>query len=1235
MAIPEKANFSMSRMKKVFLWIIGILGFLSFLLVVFLLLLPLLINLDSVKHKIFAHISKEIGGEAQFHKVAIALFPRPQILIQEAKIGIPGKITIAMEGLTIVPQLIPLLRGKVRIAFIQAKAPILTMELPAQEPKKEGPLGLSSQKIADSLGPLLRLMESKAPRLTLLVEKGQLSLTKGHQRVFWFRDIQGRAHFPPDQLQADLTCKSNLWEQMSIAAQLKSKDLNGTVNLQVTDIYPQALLNYLVPASFAVAEGSRGNLKISLEVDRGKAFRGKIQSSSPSLTFQRGKKKWSVKGITLNGAFQMEEDKATISLTELFLQNPRARLSGELNVDLAVPRYRLNLVGREMDVSPVREIAMGLAGETEPVRTIFDILREGKIPYISFETLGRSPADLGQLKNISIHGNLVGGRIFLSELLTGLQGIHFDLTQARGNVRLSRGILEGETLTAQWEKARVSQGSLRLGLGGGDAPFHLEALADVDLTPFPPFLKKLIRNQTFAEEIDRFQEWQGKGRARLTLGESLKSIQPRVEVEELRLLTRYERIPYPLKVESVQGGYDGRKIEVKNLTGAVGQSSFSDISAQINLGENPEILAAEGKSSIVLEEIYAWLKSIEKLKAPLQEIRSLKGTVTLSSINLKGPLSQPGKWDYRLAGEIENLAMEASIMPGPLAVTAAKFEVNPEKILLQDSQVNLLDASLTVSAAWNGWQQGLSMAEGTFQGNLGTKLIEWASTRLQLPANLRIRAPLSISRARLGWGLKDGISFTGNWQWPGGPDASIDLLYTPEVLTVNRLLITDDDSQADIGLKLQPGELRLDFNGKLQKATVDRILVKNEFLAGSLHGDFRSHFFIDAPTRSTAQGKLAGADLDLAPVARLPLVLKSFALEADKNIIRVQSAAFSWEDRRVTLAGSVDFSAEAFLVDMDAAIDGLPWEKAKKVLKPEVQKTEAAQAGKRKFPPLRGRIGFKTQSFEYEKFTWRPLYLEATFLPEGVNVMVTEAQVCGISTPGTVRAASEGMGLNFHPLAKNQDFSSTMECLLGKPFPMSGNLNFDAQIRGQGQPQDLVQSLHGPFQLELKDGRVYRESVVPKILTFLNLTDLLEHDRWDRTKGEMGYKAIQARGDLQSGILSIKELFMEAPAMQLVSQGEIDWVNQKIDFMVAVAPLKTVDWVVQRIPIVDYILKGTLISIPVRVHGDLNDPKIIPLDPSLLGSEFVGIMKRTLKLPFKLVQPFVKDLKKPSQNPIQ
>ena len=150
-------------------------------------------------------------------------------------------------------------------------------------------------------------------------------------------------------------------------------------------------------------------------------------------------------------------------------------------------------------------------------------------------------------------------------------------------------------------------------------------------------------------------------------------------------------------------------------------------------------------------------------------LATLKGTVALSSINFKGPLTQPKKWDYHIGGKIEKLAMEASIVPGPLSVTAAKFEVNPGKIRLQNSQVNLLDASLEVSAAWNGWQQGLRNLEGFFHGNLGTKVIEWASTRFQLPTNLRIQGPLSISQARLGWNPIKGFSFVGNCQWPKGP----------------------------------------------------------------------------------------------------------------------------------------------------------------------------------------------------------------------------------------------------------------------------------------------------------------------------------------------------------------------------------------------------------------------------------------------------------------------------------
>ena len=241
----------------------------------------------------------------------------------------------------------------------------------------------------------------------------------------------------------------------------------------------------------------------------------------------------------------------------------------------------------------------------------------------------------------------------------------------------------------------------------------------------------------------------------------------------------------------------------------MGKSIFSEISAQINLGESPYIAIPSGKSSLAIEEIYAWLTSTERFKVPLQDIKSLNGVMALSSMNLKGPLLQPEKWDYRIEGKIEKLTMEASVMPGPLAITAAKFEANPEKFFCKDSQVNLLDAALEVSAAGNGWQQGFRNFEGTFQGDLGIKVMEWASTRFPLPAG--ITAPGSFFHfpgpPRAGTGKK---AFPSTGIANGRRDrAHPSTFFIPlKHSSVNRLLIADDHSRADIRVKIQQRELR-------------------------------------------------------------------------------------------------------------------------------------------------------------------------------------------------------------------------------------------------------------------------------------------------------------------------------------------------------------------------------------------------------------------------------------------
>jgi hypothetical protein len=93
--------------------------------------------------------------------------------------------------------------------------------------------------------------------------------------------------------------------------------------------------------------------------------------------------------------------------------------------------------------------------------------------------------------------------------------------------------------------------------------------------------------------------------------------------------------------------------------------------------------------------------------------------------------------------------------------------------------------------------------------------------------------------------------------------------------------------------------------------------------------------------------------------------------------------------------------------------------------------------------------------------------------------------------------------------------------------------------------------------------------------------------------------------------------------MQLAGQGEINLTNNKINLTILVAPFKTVDYLISNIPVVGYILKGTLISIPLKVTGDISDPSIFVLPPSAVGEGVLGMLKRTLTLPVKIIEPII------------
>jgi uncharacterized protein YhdP len=153
-----------------------------------------------------------------------------------------------------------------------------------------------------------------------------------------------------------------------------------------------------------------------------------------------------------------------------------------------------------------------------------------------------------------------------------------------------------------------------------------------------------------------------------------------------------------------------------------------------------------------------------------------------------------------------------------------------------------------------------------------------------------------------------------------------------------------------------------------------------------------------------------------------------------------------------------------------------------------------------------------------------------------------------------------------------------------------------------------------------------------RILEFINLSEIYRGKLPDLRKEGLDYNLIKIRGSLKKGKLMIEEATLDGSTLELAARGEIDLINQELSLTVLVAPLKTVDRIIKLIPMVNTIFAGTLITIPLRVHGSLNDPKVTALSPSAIGDELLAMMKRTLGLPFKVIEPFIPRKKEESSE---
>ncbi len=701
----------------------------------------------------------------------------------------------------------------------------------------------------------------------------------------------------------------------------------------------------------------------------------------------------------------------------------------------------------------------------------------------------------------------------------------------------------------------------------------------------------------------------------------------RVSGEAANVMANPSRLPAPL---SVSGRFtiEDNDVSVSDMSARLGRSSLVQVSARLAGGRKiPSLIVFKGAATLDLAEIFQWRKRYAFLNTAFRDIRDLSGTFRLSSMRLGGPLYEPVKWQIALAGVIDHVLVHSSELPGPLAAARGNFSLARNSLAFSDVQISLLDSAVTASGSLSDIGRDVHSLDIVVNGSLGRESLLWSAATYSIPSWLMVNSPLSLAQVHLTWQKPADLSLTGTVTVAGGPVLALDYSQNARERSVRRLAIKDQGTNADITIKFRKQSLDFSFSGTLAQATLNRIFANQVFGSGKVAGTLQATVRKDRLLDSTAEGMIDGDDIIIPWGLSVPVRIERVSLVAERNIVTITSAKVTWGKGRFSLHGSVTTSEDGFLLDMDIDADRIDVANIQQALgrskREETLRTEDNETAPSAGPVIRGILRVKSAALFIGRWDISPVQAEVTLGPGSVNMSFSEAKACDIALPGSLSITRDAIAFDFQPVAKDQQLESVIACLAGQNMHMTGTFELNSALRAQGKSGAIMSSLEGKVNFRSRDGKIYRYPVLAKIFSVLSVIEVLRGKIPELGGKGFPYHVMTIIGDIRDGKLKLDHAYIAGSSVDIIAEGNVDFARKKMDLVVLVAPFSTINWIIRHIPLVGKIMGGTLISIPVKVEGDLTNPDVTFLAPSAVGTRILDILENILELPVEIISPIL------------
>jgi len=1182
---------------------------------------PLWINQDRVKHEVIQIVGNATGGKVQFDRIDLHFLPLPGAELSGVRFSLPGTLEVEAQSAAVNIRLLPLLLGNVYPHGVRIIAPRVRVQLDEPKPSPPTPPQPFSLKDAEtSVRSVLEQIEAAVPGLAAEIDEGQVELRIGQRPPLLVERLDVHADVTASSIAAKVSFRSNVFEQFDAELRATSKDLSGEGKVEVADVRVPALGPILgIPEGWPVQEASV-NAKLSWRMHGLTDAQADATVTAAKVALQFGKGHLEFLAPAIELAAQTKGANAELTLRRLAVESPRLAVRATLS-KTEPGGYVLESETNGVELSDLQAVANGLAPVVPWLQPLPVILASGTVTTAKFRTQAASLADLFDLQAMHISGAVDNADLSIPAF--------YNLKPHRVSAvaSLEQGILHVQNAQAKLTKSNARDGSLVVDLNADVPPLHADFTVAADLSEAFALIKLILSDAQSQQQLNQVSQLQGSALARIILGGDTNNVTVRVEASGIQASARYAPVPFPIRITRGALTFTGDAFSVQGLDGSIGLSSFTGVSARLDLNAPTLLSAQQGSVSLALEELFHWAVAQPQLAKQLEGVKTVSGSLAVSVSALEMPLSFPDRLRFHAAATPEKIVIDAPRYGPPARFDGGVIDVSEQSVSANGVDASVLDAQLKLSGRTDGYRQGIGSVKVGASGTVGLEALKWVYARAGITEELRLRGALLVSRASADWSTSSGVATQGSVNVAGGPVIGFSVHTTAKGMEVETLTVRDEASDATLRARLDGTRFRAGFKGRIAGSSIKHLFVDPPLSVGQLQGDITVEGDWEHPEKTTGSGSVQATGIQLPREFSVPVTVDELRLEAQNTQLLVKSATVSSGQSRVEVSGTIAYPADMFTIDADIRGDTMvvpvSSPQTTGAAEPDTRETGSAKVAqflnKVWYLPARGQVRVDVAHFQVGRREISPLVGIASLQGTTLDLRLQRASLCSLTLSGKFVARPDDVELNGKASARGAQVYNVIACMTGQRVQMTGTLNFDAEFSARGKLAGLLDTLKATYSITATNGHINKFDELDAVLKVVNLTQIIAGQIPDLDKQGMDYRSAWVKGTMEGHTYAL-EAAMNASAITLAAHGTVNDVTKAIDMTVLVAPFKTLDWIINKIPIVRNILGGTLLAVPVHVGGTFDNPQVVPLGARAVGARAGEILSNTLGLPKDFIQ---------------